>query len=545
MNQMDCQTEFDQNKGKKLMEWCTLRKMFPYQGNQAYTGIVRSNETGNEFVFKISREVDFSAEHENLVGQDLNSLSDFCVNFPKTYGITLADIDPFYEDINDKDDDADSSEDSSENDSSSEDSSDEESSEDMPDHIFDISKIQKPYVSPVLLIEKISKYTQFETFINTRDNSDEEIFSIIKQVLLLIKILQQEKGFVHYDLHPNNVLVRKCKPDTVFLYVIDENNQFAIPTYGNYPILIDNGYSYVRSMEDRPFFGNIEHTNALFTTYKFDPIADLRIFLISSSSCFKRRSWSKKRSKFRKLVKNVFKGMILDWDTGWGIDDGKSFIRYVGDLLQKRAASSVIFSQCSIGCVSAINSLLILPFEEVGFDDIYSNFGNFLSEWRKIEDTLTDPYKLACVFKDLCTIARTVRPDFFSENKDKAVVAVSREIFESLGRVARKCRPKNVNYDRMLTFLYKLAQNIEGIYHGMDMILTEKTKVELKYASCERLNGAIEVNFPDTYVYSDETNIIVQDLITKRKYRKNLSVSTSETLNTCHPFERGSVIYLN
>ena len=103
----------------------------------------------------------------------------------------------------------------------------------------------------MLLLEYIEKSSKFCNYISSDKVSEDVLFSIIKQTLMGINIAQKYKKFSHYDLHSNNIMIKKCNKNLVFVYKLDEDNQFCVPTFGYYPIIIDFGFSYIENMNDK------------------------------------------------------------------------------------------------------------------------------------------------------------------------------------------------------------------------------------------------------------------------------------------------------
>jgi hypothetical protein len=115
-----------------------------------------------------------------------------------------------------------------------------------------------------------------------------------------IAIAQKEKKFTHYDLHSFNVMIKKCDKDLVFLYKLDDDNQFCVPTLGYYPVIIDFGFSYISDMDDGPLWPSLAHTDVGFMSDRFDWVADPKLFLVTVLDKIKDKRNSKKSKKFKK-----------------------------------------------------------------------------------------------------------------------------------------------------------------------------------------------------------------------------------------------------
>ena len=53
------------------------------------------------------------------------------------------------------------------------------------------------------------------------------------------------------------------------------------PTYGYYPVIIDFGFSHVAETDDDFILSPLNYCNIGYTTNVFDPIADLKVLLVS------------------------------------------------------------------------------------------------------------------------------------------------------------------------------------------------------------------------------------------------------------------------
>ena len=190
-----------------------------------------------------------------------------------------------------------------------------------------------PIEKEILLMENIKNSTKFCNYIKSSKIESDVIYSTIKQVLIAIAIAQRKKNFTHYDLHSNNIMMRKCNKDVVFLYVLDEENQFCIPTHGHYPVIIDFGFSYINDLDNGPCWPSMGHTDVGFMSDRFDPIADPKLFLVTVASELKYFRNNKTSSKFRKIVKNMFGRLKIDWESGWDNVENKGASDYVTEML--------------------------------------------------------------------------------------------------------------------------------------------------------------------------------------------------------------------
>jgi hypothetical protein len=245
-------------------------KTFESSGVQGIVGLLEHRGTGEQVIFKLSVEIDRSIEHENQVTLDLNRLKDFCPNFVGNLGCVELPISRTFIYINTPED------------SDIEDESESESSESDDEEFKKECKVfmdDKEYLpTSVLFLEYISPHS-FYDFIKHADKA--LINSLILGVLCGLSIAQKHCEFTHYDLHIDNILIKECEPEAVFVYKID-GEVFSIPTYGFYPVIIDMGMSYSSALQGGTMKTSVEHyTKGLQPTF-YDKLNDMHHFLLSA-----------------------------------------------------------------------------------------------------------------------------------------------------------------------------------------------------------------------------------------------------------------------
>ena len=208
---------YEKNKDKPFKEWLSFDTVFDKPGKQGLVGLLspkeENNKENNKYIFKISQYINYLIHHESVVMKGLNELSPYCPHFCKSFGSFICQTDP---------------------------------RSGKKGNPFN-TKSKYPIKKEVLLCEFIDKSCKFYNYIRAVDRINEDVlYSSIKQVLMAIAIAQKKKEFSHYDLHSFNVMMRKCSRDLVFLYVLDDENQFVIPTNGHYPIIIDFGFYMIK-----------------------------------------------------------------------------------------------------------------------------------------------------------------------------------------------------------------------------------------------------------------------------------------------------------
>ena len=254
------------------------RHTFKTKGVQGITGLMECNKVSvrtNEFdhfplVFKIPIEIDKTVEHEYSILSHLNNLREFCPHFVTTYGMYELPISRSYVYANRPDD-----------------TDDESSEEDEDDYKPEDTKLfmdDKEYLpTNVLFIEYISGLSLDDL---CRKANKTLINSQLIGALAGLSIAQDKYRFTHYDIHIDNILIRECEPEALFVYHLNDSNRetysFVLPTYGFYPVIIDMGNSYISQLEGKTMNTTVENYDNGLQSNIYDPLNDLHHLLISA-----------------------------------------------------------------------------------------------------------------------------------------------------------------------------------------------------------------------------------------------------------------------
>lgn len=510
---------YNKHKDTNWMEWLEFEQTFEKPGKQGLVGIFKPTKEINynkplKFVFKISQYINYLVQHEYTVMKGLNELSPYCPHFCKVIGTLLCEIDPTARKVGNP---------------------------------FRITT-RHPIEKEILLTEYIDNSSKLYNYIKSNRVHDRVIYSAIKQVLMGIAISQRKKQFTHYDLHSYNIMMKKCNKDVVFLYVLDEENQFCVPTYGHYPVIIDFGFSYINDLDNNPAWPSMAHTDVGFMSDRYDPIADPKLFLVTVATELKQMRHGKKSIKFRRIIKNIFGKLKIDWESGWDNDEKKGASDYVSEMLEDHSVNSNLFTNYGHYCIDLIQSLIILPFEEQKYTNIDQSYQGFLKEFVKIEHEIGNPFYNLYILKGIVDVTREVRVDYLHGGKarDSAIKYFKKSIYERVNCVANYCRPKDIHFERMLCSLLCLSKNIEGIL--FDVIETRMNEKKRDYnrlplQTTEQIYGAIEVNMPDKYLFNKNTTVFVMDCVKEKCSRMKLDSDMIDSINNTHTLSKGTFLY--
>lgn len=506
---------FEKNKNRPMREWLQFDSTFGKAGKQGLVGLLQcNNKNGNKCVFKISQYINYLVHHEAVVMKGLKDIAPFCIHFSKFIGTFTCNIDPNAR---------------------------------KSGNPFEITTTY-PIEKDVLIGEYIDKSTKMYNYIRAADRIHEDVlYASVKQVLMAITIAQTHKQFSHYDLHSNNIMMKKCNKDLVFLYVMDEDNQYCVPSHGSYPVIIDYGFSYISDMQDGPLWPSLAHTDVGFMSDRFDWVADPKLFLVTVSSEMTEKRSTRKARRLRRIVKNIFAPLTIDWDCGWDDVSEKGASDYVLDLLKKDNDCSKLFEEFDHYCIDLLQTLIVLPLEPQNTDDIHGNYTVFLKEWIKIESEITSPFYKLYILKSIVDAARLVRAAYCcKKTRAEAVRTFQTLMYENLNKISKFCNPKKINYERMLCSLLVLAKNIEGVlYTAMVKRASNKEQEyrKLPLQSPEHMYAALEANIPDEYEFNENTTVFIMNTVEKNTTLISLPPQELATINKLHTMVRGTYIY--
>ena len=495
---------FENNKNKKWSEWLTVIHIFNC-GKQGITGIMKSIEKEFLYVFKISQNINYLIVHENNILNSLLDITDYCPNFCRSVGSLMCEIDPYNKHL------------------------------DEPFKIDCLYPIEKE----LLLMEYINNSVKFYKIIKNKNIENNIIYSIIKQVLCSIKLAQKEIKLTHYDLHSNNIMIRKCDDDLSFLYIIDDKTQFLINSFGYFPTIIDFGFSYSKDVENDHLHSTLNHTEIGYINNQYDGLFDIRLFLITVS---KEIVNYRKNKKLRKIVKNIFYKLKPDWNSGWNKSTDNCATDDVLCIIQKYFPKNSIFSEFSYQCIDIIQSLIILPLQKQKIDNIEISFQTFIKEFSKIENYIGNKYNCLYILKNIIDIAKDIRIDYINKNVH-AVQYFKFALFERLNSISKFCNIKNVHFEKILCSLYSFSKSMECVL--FNNIKNQNTNYNERFKNLhinttEQIYTAIDINFPEKQI---KNKIMVIDAINKKSYFLNLTDKLMNKINKFHSIQRGIKLY--
>jgi hypothetical protein len=504
--------DLDQDKlYDKLPCNLSYEQNFSKSGKQGVLGLL-SLDSGKKCVYKISQYINFLVDQENIILNSLNELREYLPHYVRGLGKFKVKVNSDFRKV---------------------------------DNPFIVSSKHNVY-NDVLLMEHIDETRKLYRYIKNEEVEEEVIYSLIKQVLLAISIAQKYKRLTHYDLHSNNVLVKLCNPNSVFLYIIDDDTYYAVPTYGYYPVIIDFGFGYIGDMDSGPLYAALAHTEVGFLSHTYDRMADPKLFLVSVSHELKKFRGTKKAKIFRNLVKNIFEPLNIDWECGWDNLDDTNCSDKVYKMIRRESKISPFFHEYGHYCVDLMQRLIDLPIQKRKYKQIDDVYRMIVEEFHNIETEISSKFYNLYIFKCIVEAASAVKEEYSnSDDTEEAVRKFKRSVLSDISEIAKYCSPK-LDWDRLLCSILVFARQMEGVmYDHITPRIQEKEEEysEMEIKSTEDIYEAIEANIPGHFEFNADTDVYVWDCVNKVSKKIKLPERYINKLNTRHPLERGKVLY--
>ena len=496
-----------------LPDFLTYHSSFSQTGKQGVLGLFENRLTGKKYVYKMSQYLNFLIRQESAVMEGLNQIRDICPHFCKSYGAFPVKV---TEDFR------------------------------QATNPFATSRHKKSITTDVVVMEHIDDARKLYRYIKNDSIPPEIILSLVKQTLIATIIAGQQLRFSHYDLHSNNVLVKKCPTNSVFLYQVNENSSYLVPTYGYYPVIIDFGFSFNCNSEKRPMYGALAHTDIGFIPAYYDQHTDAKLFLTSVSHEMKHHKPSEESSAFRNLMVGIYHKTHVDLTCGWDDRGEASISDRILTKLERPFRRSRFFQQHGHHIIDLFQSLVDLPLRNRYTTDDMADMADILiSEFAKIEREIgSDFYKmyvLRCMI-DACIQHKTAY--LVKETREHAVLGFKRDILKGIDDVTKYCNPK-IEWEKLLCCLLCISKCIENeCYDRLKRLISSKRNDYNKMAlrDTSEIYEAIEANLPSHFVFDKDTTVYVWDCIDKKSYKMQVPEKMIDSLNRSHPFERGMLL---
>jgi hypothetical protein len=482
------------------------------KGKQGLVGYLLEKNTNNRYVYKISQYLDYVISQEYNVLKDLNTIRDYCPHFVKVFKKIHLPVTANYTKTSDP---------------------------------FELSEEYKSVKTDVMIMENLENCKKFYKYIKNKESpvSTTKLLSIIKQTLLAIEIAFKKVNFTHYDLHSDNILIKPCEKNSVFLYIID-GEYHLVPTYGMYPVIIDFGFSYSKEADQKQMNCSLGHTDSGFMQYKEDRFADCKILLSSVSYELKHYKKDEKSQIFRNIVKNLYKHSDIDLDCGW--DNGEININNeFTECFEKTFSKSDFFKRQSDYIIDLLQTLIILPIKYRKTKESTKELLSLvINEYKKIENSISDDFYNLFILKEIVSSVNKHRNLYTSDSRNEAVANFKSDVLKAIDRVAKFCNPK-INWEKLLCTLLLLGKNIENFCHERLVAINkikDKNNSKIRLQTNLEIYKCIEANIPSYFRFNRDTILYTWNYDTENSLKSKLDEKLIELLNDTHPFERGDLM---
>lgn len=403
------------------------------------------------YVFKIPKEVNTLVDHEFKVAKDMEDLTFYLPHFNRVFEIKR------------------------------------EIKCHVPDKLKKIKngKFFNPFdtyncTRDVLILEYIpSTLTLLEYLKSTKFNNTSE--ALIHQLILALIIAQQEKNFTHYDLHLENILLRRCLQRTFFWYKFKYEEVVInrlVYTNGYFPVLFDYGFAYSKGLEGTSYNNSLFFTNKGYTPFMFDDINDFKTLLVRLAY-IKGCPQKIKNLTNKKFLKSNELKFELSKETGWIKSTISSSARVVCKKLEKIIEDLVSdYKNCFIyneldNIVDIFGILIKLPIDHNNFKTkkLATTVANFLVEWEKIDlwfkNTVPDD-KLNMFKKILESINELILEENCDKVKDYLKIChnFKLKMFEIFDGFGDYVDIQDLDYGKLLSSIIEISNFIEYIVYA-------------------------------------------------------------------------------
>jgi hypothetical protein len=431
---------------------------------QGKTTLCKGTYDGDEitFISKVPRKVGFLTDHESQIASDLNTLG--LPHFCKYYGHT--------------------------------------------DH--------------QIFLEYISAKNKILTLTTCLAEKDFNIsMSLLKQTVMALTIAQKKLEFTHYDLHSDNVLVRKVPKNSVYLYVFDNENQFCVPTYGFSPVIIDYGYSYTKNSG---VLGSLEFTDIGYTPVFYDQYIDMIRLLVTTSKIA--RSDQSEYKILRNIVRNIFPiSDDVSLTSGWFRDKGRyNIINGIKDRIKASENTNVsILYKKSVQCLLILQCLAEVGYE--GSDETLEvDYHRFSQEFERLTCDCEIKTKLN-ILKELVSCTLNKKPISSLTNKFKLAYE---------------------DYKLLESYITTLKNSISAyVTKYIELIKQKKDDIysKIKLRTTEHMFGALDFNFHSKFTFDIDTTIYMWTYKDCCLEKVSVPGKYIKKLNSISPPLRGTFLY--
>lgn len=465
---------------------------------RAYLYEFNYNGLKTHIVVKVSKHLDFFVRHEDEVMRDIVTLASWCPNYSWSYRSLSLRINT-------------------------------ESYETEADPL-EIKEGDKFIYQDVIVYMYVKGSVTLTSKLSLKNS-----MCFIQMITAAIVCGQNSIEFVHYDLHSDNILMRKCDPDIFCVYRF-KNRSLIVPTAGYIPMIIDYGSVYTNSLTQRPVYGSMLATDAGYLTGIYDPVFDLQVFLSGTSTDLEQIDRLANNS-FRRWVAGLFAPLNIDIENGWDINNDYCANGYVVQSIrecERAKPRSRYFTRHTDDCVSVLQSLTTYPCTDRGIGNIKKAYDTFITEFVKIENEIRSDLFRGYALMILTDVVREGLP-------------LSVNFTDRMMRVTPfYAPPEGVDFDALRTSMLQMGSIIGTIYARMfaDKIAEKTERYSLlPYKSAEDILFAMAKLYPVNIRLGSDSQIFVIDSVNKKRFPLRLSAEEIDAMEDYTQLEVSSYIH--
>ena len=468
-------------------------------------------------VFKISKYLDFVIQNEGIVMEKTNEMRKYIPHFCCSFGYFNVPISSYY----------------------------------YAEKTNPFAK-EEIYVD-VLITEYIQDSITFCKILS--ECTYEEIISILKQSLLALYISQEKMKFTHYDLHTDNILIRKCEKNALYVYILTPEHIYLIETFGNCPVIIDFGFSYADHCIDKPLCNTLNHTNVGYLSTLADSVVDSRLLLVNIGSEILDE---KDRPEIKDLSEKIFKNCkYMNWSTGWDDrEDDESGLDEVLNILDEESSISSdekktpsktpsIFTNHLESFLGIVQYLITLPLKKKHstHKNIKKYYENVKAILQPIEKEIGDELIMLYIIQQIVMSISKYKKEFL-RNPEKTGNKIKDDIFHKIIKIV-PFYEIDIDISLLANNLLYMADYMESIYFDnlKDIVSQKKKEYRKGKDVMEIFNMVNDISPSRTKDIDEDTPIYFFD-IQKEKMRKTYpSKLICKYFNKLVEKDRGKYLY--
>lgn len=449
-NFFEIQDDFNQNYNN----W-TFNNVFKRKGVQAVCGTLKRKYELNEeekkyppIVYKVSAYPDRTNEHESMILKKCNGLKTHSKHFVGLYDSKICKVpNKFIEDNCKKVCKCENC---------------------IAERLkkIDLTLYTKDKNSQDRLVLYIEYVSNIHLKHAIRTNDDH--LSVCQLIMSLAAIQQgiEHCGFIHYDLHIDNILLKHVEPNSYFAYKFKDGSMTLTPTRGFYPVFIDFGTSFIHDYIDKNNNYNCKtpminaHHGLQPTVY--DKFVDAHQLIISS--LFELEKISDKFHHISTQFMHYFRHVNIFRETGWKhlpFDIFEILLDKILDEYPYLEDDYPIMSTRQSELFDLLGLRITLPFKTITKQDLET-----LVKRHKVKKKLKDEQLTHCLaisFKEWIIQLHQVH-NFINKNTDKNCDIVDDKIYYIIREIV-ECPTKEECKNITQKYKFNSKCNIEKIWY--------------------------------------------------------------------------------